>query len=208
MIVITTTNIFAGLKTFDFSVDFGPIHPSAATPRNSVKDIYPKFPPQQTKSSISSRKICFSEDVGSFPSANGIQWIYLNKSIQQIYSFIHFRIMKLESKIGAICTYDDQSIIYLDAMLNYGFVVLVTSSPSTRMLPPPFVKHWAFRTPHVARQLWHNAGDALPLRVAQSVSFEDSSTPWEMDKKWWMDVNRWVYNFTSLEWHYEIFQGC
>ena len=98
--------------------------------------------------------------------------------------------------------------IYLDAMLNDGFVGnfrgLVTLNPGC-----------FHGTPHVARQLWHNVGDALPLRVAQSVSFEDSSTPWwEVDgcesvglqfqskslgmTLWYFKVVRGVLNYTWI----------
>ena len=100
---------------------------------------------------------------------------------------------------------------------NYGFVVFVAASPqagSIRKPSPSLRKLWAFRTPHVAQRLWHNVGDALPLRVAQCDAFEDSSTPWwEMDKKWWMDVNggptcseQILWN-DAMRWYFKVVQS-
>lgn len=100
-------------------------------------------------------------------------------------------------------------------MFNYGFVVFSWPRHPQPVQPGCFHPPWAFPTPHVARPLWHNAGDALPLRVAQSVSFEDSSTPWwevngcesvglQFQSKslgmtlWYFKVVRGVLNYTWI----------
>lgn len=93
IIAITITHIFAGLKNLWLFCGLW-THPSISC---NSKELGQGYLSQVSTSTnevvISSRKICFSEDVGSFQS---VKRIYLN-NLQQIYYFTHFQIMKLSS---------------------------------------------------------------------------------------------------------------